>query len=126
MTATPARLRRLAQLARKNEYAYRPDRDDTAAALDEYADLLERPSHEPEAAPSSIVRCGDAFVETFKREPKTPSDSAWMNGYEAALRAAQPPDDGPCWCPYCGEPHGVHRDAARHAAALSKTKLGAP
>jgi hypothetical protein len=64
-------------------------RDGLLAVLEEAA----RAAHEPSDVPSSIVRAGDAFAATFKREPKAPSDSAWMNGYEAALRAAQPPPD---------------------------------
>ncbi len=25
----------------------------------------------------------------------------------------------PCWCPYCGEPHGVNQDEARTAASFA-------
>lgn len=41
--------------------------------------------------PSSIVRAGDAFAATFKREPTSPSDAAWLNGYAAALGAPVEP-----------------------------------
>lgn len=30
---------------------------------------------------------GDAFYAAFKREPKSPSDAAWMNGYTAGRRS---------------------------------------
>lgn len=46
---------------------------------------------EAREAQSPIVRAGNAFVAAHKREPKSPSDSAWMNGYYAALCAPVEP-----------------------------------
>lgn len=108
MTATPARLRRLAQLARTNEYAYRPDRDDTAAALDEYADLLERPSHEPrEPLTERLTRNG-----AVQHTPPPPRECAWAHdedglwqtncGETFVLEHDGPAENGMHFCCYCG------------------------
>lgn len=37
---------------------------------------------------SAHLLAGEAFVAAFKREPTSPADSAWMNGYEAACSSA--------------------------------------
>lgn len=38
------------------------------------------------ARKSAAVQAGDAFVAKYGREPKSASDSAWLNGYAEALR----------------------------------------
>jgi hypothetical protein len=40
--------------------------------------------------PSNAVLAGNAFVARFKREPVSPSDAAWLNGYVIALEGNAP------------------------------------
>lgn len=36
-----------------------------------------------------IARAGNAFARIFKREPASPFDAAWLNGFVAACRASK-------------------------------------
>lgn len=65
------------------------------AALDELhqmdQDMLGKRSPEPSAGASERpAAAGAAFADEFKREPTSPSDCAWMNGYAAGRRAPEP------------------------------------
>lgn len=55
-------------------------------------------SPEPSESPAAA---GAAFAAEFKREPTSPSDCAWMNGYAAGRRAPEPAGGHGNPCPNC-------------------------
>lgn len=59
------------------------------AACGHSSDCHEPVSISPEPSDSPLV-ASDAFIAAFKREPTSPADSAWMNGYAAGRRSPEP------------------------------------
>lgn len=82
-----------------------------------YAALLERPKEA--RGPSSVVRAGDAFTATFNREPTSPSDAAWLNGYAAALGVPHEPQG---WQPIETAPQG-HNVLVAYQNKLGKWRI---